>query len=244
MSSETNGIPPTATKRKKNRDKQSLSNLNSFDLSFSNCNNFPFNSTAYLTVPDMSTHYASCFNYTNPTEPISLPVYPLNCHPKYNCSPHHVNWMKGSSKHMTMPNFTHANGENEYLSLPVVNADPTDDTCKRSFSDPGLPDESDSGSSFDDCILQKLTHQVNHLKESNKKLTKEVMELKVEVNMLKQHQSYRHYDRDYQPGMVADIIRELRDAARVREDALLARVKHLIEEERLSLVSELLNTIT
>ncbi|CAH1958688.1 unnamed protein product [Acanthoscelides obtectus] len=236
MSSETNGNPPTATKRKKNRDKQSLSNSNGFDLSFSNCSNFPFNSTAYLTVPEMSTHYASCLNYTNPTEPISLPVYPLNCHPKYNCPPHHVNWMKGSSKHMTMPNFSQANGDNEYLSLPVGNVDPTDDTCKRSFSDPGLPDESDSGSSFDDCIVQKLTQQVNSLKESNKRLTKEVMELKVEVNMLKQQQSYRHYDRDYEPGMVADIIREVRDAARVREDALLARVKHLIEEKQLGLI--------
>lgn len=63
------------------------------------------------------------------------------------------------------------------------------------------------------------------------------MELRIELNMLKQQNSSRHWDRDYEPGMLADVIREVRDAARVREDALLARVKHLIEEKQLSKVS-------
>lgn len=39
----------------------------------------------------------------------------------------------------------------------------------------------------------------------------------------------------YNPGMMTDIVREVKDAARVREDALLNRVKSLVEERQWSL---------
>lgn len=34
----------------------------------------------------------------------------------------------------------------------------------------------------------------------------------------------------YTPGMLTDVVREVKEAARVREDALLNRVKALVEE--------------
>ncbi|KAJ8952581.1 hypothetical protein NQ318_004126 [Aromia moschata] len=209
----------------------------------SHCNYFPVSPHPYqnLSIPDISAYY-SFLNYSTPSEPMSLPVYPIN-YPNYNYSPNpNLNFMSNIStpKHATMPNnITHVNGDTtEYLSLPVVNVDHNNDTTKRRFSDPGLPNDSDSSSnSFEDKIIQKLTQQVNSLRDNNRKLTREVMEMRIELNMLKQQQSLRHYDRDYEPGMLADVIREVRDAARVREDALLARVKHIIEEKQLSLIN-------
>ncbi|KAJ8958568.1 hypothetical protein NQ317_005288 [Molorchus minor] len=236
MSPEINGNPPSVTKRKKNREKRCPPTaMVTFSIYFP-VNPHPCHN---LSIPDISTYY-SFLNYSTPSEPMSLPIYPMN-YPSYNYSPNpNFNFMSNVStpKNVAMTNnMSHLSGDNtEYLSLPVVNMDQNDDTSKRRFSDPGLPNESDSSShSFEDKIIQKLTQQVSSLKENNRRLTRDVMEMRVEINMLKQQQSLRHYDREYEPGMLADVIREVRDAARVREDALLARVKHLLEEKQLSM---------
>lgn len=235
MSPEINGNPPSVIKRKKNRDKKvpSSNPPNNFDTNISNRNYFPITSHPChnVSIPDFPSYYP----YSNPSETMSLPVYSLNCC-NYQPTPN-FNIM-GSMTNQTQPNYLNVNGgSNEYLSLPVVPPDQNNETDKRRFSDPGLPNESDSSSnSFEDRIVHKLTQQVNSLKESNRRLSREVMELRVELNILKQQHSSRHWDREYEPGMLADIIREVRDAARVREDALLARVKHLIEEKQLTMV--------
>ncbi|KAG5869155.1 hypothetical protein JTB14_024879 [Gonioctena quinquepunctata] len=219
MSPEINGIngnPPSVIKRKKNRDKKVPVD-----------NYFPATSHPYhnLSIPDVSSYY-SFINCSNLSEPMSLPIYPPN-YPNMNFMGN-----LSASKNLTVPQM---NSETEYLSLPLVNMEQIEETGKRRFSDPGLPNESDSSSnSLDERVIQKMTQQINSLKENNRRLSREVTELRIEVNMLKQ-QSSRHYDRDYEPGMLADVIREVRDAARVREDALIARVKHLIEEKQLSL---------
>lgn len=247
MSPEINGNPPSVIKRKKNRDKKvpSTNPPNNFDTNISNRNYFPMTSHPChnVSIPDFTPYYP----FSNPSETMSLPVYPLNCC-NYQPTPN-FNIM-GSMSNPIQPNLTnnflHVNGgSNEYLSLPVVTPDQNNETDKRRFSDPGLPNESDSSSnSFEDRIVHKLTQQVNSLKESNRRLSREVMELRVELNILKQQQNSRHWDREYEPGMLADIIREVRDAARVREDALLARVKHLIEEKQLTMVSNFFKTLS
>ncbi|RZC32293.1 rho-associated protein kinase 1 [Asbolus verrucosus] len=233
MSPEINGNPPSVTKRKKNREKKpQQTKLNPLEFNMSNCNYFPTNPNTYhnVSIPDITAYY-SVLNYSNPSEPMSLPVYPMN-YPNYYPSNPNLNFMS-TPKPPIVPSM---NGDNEYLSLPVGSLDQNDDVTKRRYSDPGLPNDSDdSGNSIENKIIEKLTHQVNVLKESNRKLTREVMEMRIELNMLKQQQGSRHYDREYEPGMLADIIREVRDAARVREDALLAKVKHMIEEKQLSM---------
>ncbi|CAH0550231.1 unnamed protein product [Brassicogethes aeneus] len=241
MSPEINGNPPSVIKRKKNRDKKSsvANNMNSFDLNVPNSTYFPSTMPQYHnnSIPDISAYY-SFVNNSNPSGPMSLPVFPVN-YPNYFPPNPNINFMGTMStpKHATLPNNLMVNGDNsEYLSLPVVNLDQTDEPSKRRFSDPGLPNESDTSSnSFDEQLVEKLTYQVGSLQEQNRKLSKEVMEMRIELNILKQQQSLRHYDRDYEPGMLSDIIREVRDAARVREDALIARVKHMIEERQLSM---------
>lgn len=240
MSPEINGNPPSVIKRKKNRDKKvpqsnpsgnfdpTISNRSFFQMSSHPCHN--------VSVPDFTPYLP----YGNPSETMSLPVYPLNfCN--YQPTPNfNIMGSMNTPMHPHLANnyFNVNDGSNEYLSLPVVTPDQSNDTDKRRFSDPGLPNESDTSSnSFEDQVVEKLSQQVSTLKESNRRLSREVMELRVELNILKQQQSLRHTDREYEPGMLADIIREVRDAARVREDALLARVKHLIEEKQLTMVS-------
>ncbi|CAG9765819.1 unnamed protein product [Ceutorhynchus assimilis] len=242
MSPEINGNPPSVTKRKKNRDKKSTATgvTHSFDLNMPSCNYFPMNQHHYpnFNIPEMTSNnaYYPFVNYTNPTEPMSLPIYPMN-YPGYSC----MGSMGNISRHSTLSNHTFniTSELPDYMSLPVVNIDQNEES-KRRFSDPGLPnDSSDSCSnSCDGRIVQKLTHQIHSLRDSNNRLTREVMELRIELNLLKQQQTSRHYDREYEPGMLADVIREVREAARVREDALLARVKHIMEEKHLS-VSQL-----
>jgi hypothetical protein len=40
-----------------------------------------------------------------------------------------------------------------------------------------------------------------------------------------------HFTGNYTPGIVTDLIREVRDAGRVRDESLMNRVKALIEEK-------------
>ncbi|XP_060536231.1 uncharacterized protein LOC132708119 [Cylas formicarius] len=232
MSPEMNANPPSVTRRKKNREKKSSGDaFTNFDINMSSCNYFPLSGHPYQN-PDLSHNYYSFLNCSNQSEPMSLPIYPMNC-PRY-AYPGNV---FGSSRHSSLfnNNFNVHSDIVDYMSLPVANMDQNEEATKRRFSDPGLPNESDSSSnSFDERFARKLTTQLNSLIENNRKLSREVMELRIELNTLKQHQNVRHYDREYEPGMLVDIIREVREAARVREDALIAKVKHIIEDKYLS----------
>lgn len=239
MSPEINGNPPSAVKRKKNRDKkQSPKN----DFNIPTCDYLPQNQMGYNNSftnisSDLSAYY-SVLNFSNSSEPLSLPIHPSNY------SNYTQNRMGGFPNISTPRNLRcppNNNDVGDYTSLPVTNIDPDmDDNGKRRYSDPGVPhDDSDSSvGSLDGKIVNKLLGQVNILKDCNRKLSKEVMEMRVEMNMLKQQiqqQNMRHFEQ-YEPGMLADVIREVRDAARVREDALLAKVKYIMEEKQLNMV--------
>lgn len=240
MSPEVNGNPPSVTKRKKNRDKKlhSAEGVQNFDLNMPSCNYFPSSQYPYsnFTIPEMPHTYYPFVNYPNPSEPMSLPVYPMN-YSGYTCLGSAVGSAGNISRQSTLSNHTFniEPEKQDYMSLPVVSVD-TNEESKRRFSDPGLPNDSDSGSNCCEETVRKLTHHIHSLKESNHRLSREVMDLRIELNLLKQQQTTRHYEREYEPGMLADVIREVREAARVREDALLARVKHIMEEKHLSVV--------
>lgn len=230
MSPEVNGNgPPPVVKRKKNREKKAAApRLESCDFNTSYFSNSNLSLSSHPNHHDTTAYYS----VLNHSEPMSLPVYPFT-YPNY---PYVHLPNKPIMQNFPLPE------TNEYMSLPVGNLDQNDNNSKRRFSDPGLPNDSDSSTtSVDDRIIHKLMQQVQSLRDSNRRLSKEVMEMRLELNMLKQQQSSRHFEREYEPGMLADIIREVRDAARVREDALLARVKHMIEEKQLSMVSNFLN---
>ncbi|XP_022911814.2 uncharacterized protein [Onthophagus taurus] len=239
MSPEMNGNnPPTiAERKKKKRDKKHSSTSGIDECNVPPCNGYGnINSYPNLNQEGSFYHHQSFFNYPTSTEPMSLPIYPSNF-PTYSF-PSNPN-LSYPGSFLNKPNFpqafpSYSFDSNDYLSLPLVNMN-QNETDKRRFSDPGPNDSDSSSTSIDNRVIQKLTQQINVLKEANKNLSRELNDVKIEINLLKQQQNNKHYERDYEPGMIAEFIRDLREAARVREDALIARVKHMIEEKQLSM---------
>lgn len=240
MSPELNGNPPIVTKRKKHLEKKHSST--SWINDTSNLNMFGFvkqgNSSNSLGNPmyDQPPTLYPMMNYPIIHEPMSLPLYGhASTYRNISSTNPFANNMH--QQHLN-PNFSKLPpmfvDSNECKSLPIF--DQTEDVLKRRFSDPGLPNDSDSSlNSYESKIIQKLTQQIQGLKDSNKRMTRDLTELRLEMNVMKQQIHSRHYERDYEPGMLTDIIREVRDAARVREDALLSRVKHMIEEKQMTI---------
>lgn len=236
MSFEINGNSATITKRR-SRDKSNTQTpklqKNGFQTPNYNLSP-PLNAFPNPNIPEHAPYYFPVtYQHRMTTEPMSLPIYPLGCSTiPYSTNPnlHPRGYVNNATKYPFQNN-------EEYASLPIGNFGQNDASLdKRRFSDPGLPFDSDSSTnSFDDRIVHKLTQQVHALKENNRKLNRELVEMRIELNMLKQQQNSRHFDRDYEPGMLAEIIKEIRDAARVREDALLAKVKHMIEERQFNM---------
>lgn len=242
MSPEVNGNPPSAIKRKKNK-KMSNDSVPSCNYRPQNTGPFTTSYNSNLSIPDASNYY-SVMDFSNASEPLSLPGYfpnylTANGNFKFTCGAHNSSTPKQSNYYL--------NKEiNDYASLPMTNLDQENgEISKRRYSDPGLPnEESDSSSDSvnnqkSDKLVHKLMNQVNVLKESNKRLSREVMEIRIELNLLRQQMlqqnNIRHCDREYEPGMLADVIREVRDAARVREDTLLAKVKYMLEEKQINM---------
>ncbi|GJQ81424.1 hypothetical protein Trydic_g18286 [Trypoxylus dichotomus] len=238
MSPELNGNPPMITKRKKNREKKhsSTSVINDCNMPSYNCFQNNLNSFPNLAFQDASAYYPF-FNYPIPTEPMSLPVYPTHYQTYSYPSNPNLTYSGNMTNKVNFSNILPSLSveSNDYMSLPIVTND-QNDCGKRRFSDPGPNDSDSSTNSVENRIIRKLSDQINTLKECNRKLNREINEMRIELNVLKQQQqNSRHFERDYEPGMLAEFIKEVRDAARVREDALIAKVKHLIEEKQLSM---------
>lgn len=185
---------------------------------------------------------------------MSLPVYPMYqpWQAGSNTNINHQPRMK--PKLATSTDSVYSSSKNndslhnqDFTSLPPVidRLIVEDSDNKRRFSDPGIgpgiivdSDGSSGRSSVltvdnkENGLLYTLIEQVNALKESNRRLFRELHETKSELNALKQQASaWTRRDRDYEPGSLAEVIREVRDAAKVREDALITKVRHMIEEK-------------
>lgn len=138
----------------------------------------------------------------------------------------------------------------EFTSLPPAGKSHAPDTVHRRFSDPcirrspaaverapSLCYSADSSDSGDTCsrastptsnaLVLSLVVQVNALQESNKQLYQELRATKAELESLKQ--SWQKLPPEYEPGMLSDLIREIRDAARVHEEVLLSRVCNMLQ---------------
>ncbi|KAJ0173761.1 hypothetical protein K1T71_010910 [Dendrolimus kikuchii] len=140
----------------------------------------------------------------------------------------------------------------------------------RRYSDPcvrGLPDvarpvngEADtgsesssglSGSQVGSRLLSCLLDQIAALKMANERLNKDLMDTKVELENVRQHNvilqkgssssigatpNHSAYNDNgllggqYGPGFLTDLVREIRDAARMREEALYSRVRAMVIE--------------
>ncbi|CAG9864041.1 unnamed protein product [Phyllotreta striolata] len=215
MSPDTNGNPPNVVKRKKKVNPNKICVGSNPLNSTCNCYANAHICNRSLPLPDVS--YYSVASSTNTSHMLSLPS--LSSGYNYNSCLFDAKTMPDSESP-------------EYSSLPTVNMQLNEAPTARRFSDPGLPNDSDSSTStIDEGVVHKLKSQIDLLGENNRRLTREVDQLKLELNLLKQH-NFKNYGREYEPGLISDIIREVRDATKVREDAFFARVKHLMEEQQ------------
>ncbi|KAJ9573859.1 hypothetical protein L9F63_008719, partial [Diploptera punctata] len=126
-----------------------------------------------------------------------------------------------------------AGGNDDFTSLPPAASSHTPDTVRRRFSDPGIGSCSRASTpepvaGSNNALVLSLVEQVNALQDSNKQLYQELRETKAELEALKQ--SWRQMPPEYEPGMLSDLVREIRDAARVREEVLLSRVCSMLDE--------------
>ncbi|XP_037030705.1 uncharacterized protein LOC119070455 isoform X5 [Bradysia coprophila] len=131
------------------------------------------------------------------------------------------------------------NNHSDFASLPpVVNLNNLnqrsdsnellDGMEQRRFSDPCLAGNSDNDSPNSEENSQKHTST----KGDNSKLFKTLLE---QIHIL--HETNSKICRNlhenmgmYTPGMMTDVVREVKEAARVREDALLSRVRAIVDE--------------
>lgn len=148
-----------------------------------------------------------------------------------------------------------ANCQNgDYTSLPStanknngINGDEINSEPRR-YSDPGLgsaeaavhsqsedSDNVDSGSSIttigrSNKLVLSLIEQMTELKKSNNQLFNELNETKSEIGSMKAKLAVCSSS-DYQPGMLSDFIREIRQANKTYEEVLVSKVKSMIEEK-------------
>ncbi|XP_015109245.1 uncharacterized protein LOC107036040 [Diachasma alloeum] len=120
----------------------------------------------------------------------------------------------------------------------------------RRYSDPGLgppelencrSDESDSGESGSSIttvgknnkLVLSLVEQMTNLRESNSQMFKELHETKLSLENVKAELSRvkQQTSLDYQPGMLSDIIGEMRQANKILEETMNARISAIIEEK-------------
>ncbi|XP_026273248.1 uncharacterized protein LOC113202839 isoform X2 [Frankliniella occidentalis] len=93
-------------------------------------------------------------------------------------------------------------------------------------------DSSSSSGESDSYDNVALSEQLNILKADNKRLAQELRDTRAELHKLKLQASTwgNPVQQDYQPGMIADLVREIRDAAQLREETLLSRLRLMMAD--------------
>lgn len=165
--------------------------------------------------------------------------------------PHHINEIDRAAA--SSAGTWHQDDE-DFASLPpMINnlKPPGTMSCpgQRRFSDPGVavpsvPDGSSGGGSnsstsdesetatththSQSSIMQRMLLEMNALRENNLRLTRELDDTRAQLEMMRVQQAsnWRRMGSEYQPGMLAEMVREVRDATRIREEAMMSRFRH------------------
>ncbi|KAM3962516.1 uncharacterized protein ACR2FA_003421 isoform 2-T2 [Aphomia sociella] len=107
-----------------------------------------------------------------------------------------------------------------------------------------------SGSQIGSRLLSHLLDQIASLKLANERLSKDLLDTRAELDNLRQHNVILQkgssnigatpshtpltdnglLNSQYSPGFLTDLVREIRDAARIREEALYTRVRAMVLE--------------
>ncbi|KAL7294642.1 hypothetical protein TKK_0011946 [Trichogramma kaykai] len=146
----------------------------------------------------------------------------------------------------------------DYTSLPPdgnidkVKVDKKINSEHRRYSDPGLgpadnpnnvrDEDSDSTASYSssttgkDKMYMNLVEQLTKMKEANSQLFKELHQTKVDLETVKNelNQLKQNISSDYQPGMLSDLIREIREASKVKEERMIKKMTLFMETQESS----------
>ncbi|XP_026832133.1 uncharacterized protein LOC6552109 isoform X3 [Drosophila erecta] len=134
----------------------------------------------------------------------------------------------GSEHEQNSTDVLDGNGSNPNLSKGFRFSDPcllnpSDDSKLSGQNTPECRNVNNNGSGCDLAHQNKcfaaLMEQINILHDTNSKICRNLHDTRGA----------------YTPGMMTDVVREVKEAARVREDALLSRVKLMVEERQCSL---------
>ncbi|CAG4984745.1 unnamed protein product [Colias eurytheme] len=97
-----------------------------------------------------------------------------------------------------------------------------------------------SGSQVGSRLLSYLLDQISSLKLVNERLNKELRETRAELESIQHHSFYPKgatsmgaagvHGGQYSPGYLTELVREIRDATRIREEAMFARLRSLVLE--------------
>ncbi|KAK0098088.1 hypothetical protein PV326_011276 [Microctonus aethiopoides] len=153
----------------------------------------------------------------------------------------------------------------DYTSLPptannhTVNGTEELNSEHRRYSDPGLgpadlppypnSDDSDSGESGSSIttvgknnkLVLSLVEQMTALREANSRMFRELHETKLSLQNMRTElvRVKQHVSSDYQPGMLSDIISEIREANKVVEETLMMKLNAIIQENNHQTMLEL-----
>ncbi|XP_034944259.1 pinin-like isoform X2 [Chelonus insularis] len=183
-----------------------------------------------------------------------------NIHNQMGSRLHQSNLINGySSLQENRPNFMtspiYQNGD--YTSLPpTANNHTTNDTEElnsehRRYSDPGLgpadlppythsedSDSGESGSSIttigkNNKLVLSLVEQMTALREVNSQMFKQLHETKMSLESVKAElgRMKHQVSVEYQPGMLSDMISEIRQANKMLEESIITRINTVVEEK-------------
>ncbi|XP_037823793.1 putative uncharacterized protein DDB_G0277255 isoform X3 [Lucilia sericata] len=209
-----------------NNGSNNMPNNNSF-------NNLPFSQGFQRNMPNFMKHSSNSFNnrYSMMFPPVGGGYYQQNDGSQDFASlPPMVNIMGGSGG---------TSSEHENNSTDVLDGSGSNPNISRGFrfSDPCLLNPSDNDSKLSGQNTPDRRNNLPNDMDQNNKFFNILME---QIQLL--HETNTKICRDlheakgaYTPGMMTDVVREVKDAARVREDALLNRVKAMVEERQWSM---------
>ena len=128
-----------------------------------------------------------------------------------------------------------ARSESEAVPASNVNSNNTNNNNNHEEDNESGEWDHESGSSSTESGNYEtavLSEQLNLLKADNKRLALELRDTKAELHKLKLQAATwgNPMQQDYQPGMIADLVREIRDAAQLREETLLSRLRLMMAE--------------
>uniref|UniRef100_A0A8D8UCA3 Uncharacterized protein n=1 Tax=Cacopsylla melanoneura TaxID=428564 RepID=A0A8D8UCA3_9HEMI len=186
-------------------------------------------SVSFLPIyqPSCCSSY-QCFHHTKPQQPPHMPN-----NPNINKKPIHAKYL------------TSLNANDSFTSLPpAIPFSGEDSPTRRRFSDPGLGNDDISITSDDtreaDEILEESGEQLTSLdfeeemialKKDYCKLSRDLSKTKKELAYVK---SIVQNQNVHSPLLITDIIKEIQNAADVREEAFISRVQSLVDQSTIA----------